>query len=83
MFFERGFQTISVENESDDDGDDDDDEAEGADEEAESSEEEASEEDDDSVENGDVNEALRKAVENALGDAAVKEDQEVKAPRGM
>jgi len=30
------------------------------------------------VENGDVNEELRQAVEKALGDAAAKEDEEVK-----
>jgi hypothetical protein len=29
------------------------------------------------VENGDVNEELRQAVEKALGDAVAKEDQEV------
>ncbi|CAF4400078.1 unnamed protein product, partial [Adineta steineri] len=48
--------------------DEDDDDKESEDEESESEEE--------SMDNTDVNEDLRQAVEKALGDAAVKEDQE-------
>jgi hypothetical protein len=47
-------------------------------EEMDESDKESDDEDEESIENGDVNEALRDAVEKALGDAAVKDDQEVK-----
>ena len=60
-----------MENESDDDDE------EGEDEEMDESDEESDNEDEELIENGDVNEALRDAVEKALGDAAVKDDQEV------
>jgi hypothetical protein len=54
-----------LENESDDDESDDE-------------ESNIEEEEEDLIENGDANEDLRLAVEKALGDAAVKEDEEVK-----
>jgi len=54
-----------LENESDDDDESDD-------------EESNIEEEEDLIENSDANEDLRLAVEKALGDAAVKEDEEVK-----
>ncbi|CAF3664871.1 unnamed protein product [Rotaria sordida] len=63
-------QTITVENESDDE-----DEDESDDDNESNIEEEEEEEDDELIENGDVNEDLRQAVEKALGDAAAKEDQ--------
>ncbi len=58
-----------MENESDDDEEDDEDDDEGSD---------IEEEEEDLIENGDANEDLRLAVEKALGDAAAKEDEEVK-----
>lgn len=66
-----------MENENEDDehedeGDDEDDD----DEEDEEDEEDEDDDDEDLMENGDVNEELRKAVEKALGDAAVKEEDE-------
>jgi len=61
-----------VENESDDDDEDDEDDDESDDEGSDIEEEE------DLIENGDANEDLRLAVEKALGDAAAKEDEEVK-----
>ncbi|CAF0778310.1 unnamed protein product [Rotaria sordida] len=65
-------QTITVENESDGEDEDEDE----SDDDSESNiEEEEEEEEDELIENGDVNEDLRQAVEKALGDAAAKEDQ--------
>ncbi|UJR28958.1 hypothetical protein I4U23_010175 [Adineta vaga] len=69
-------QTISVENESDDEDQSDEEEGEGEEEEEEEEESIDEESEEESMENDDVNEDLRKAVEKALGDAAVKEDQE-------
>ncbi|CAF3323383.1 unnamed protein product [Rotaria socialis] len=71
-------QTITIENESDDDDEDEDDDEDGDDENEDESNDEQSDidEDDELLENGDVNEDLRKAVEKALGDAAVKDDEE-------
>ena len=68
--FRNAFKTIATEDESDDDDDDDDEDEDDED------DEEEDEDDDEMMENGDVNEALRLAVEKALGDAAVKDDQE-------
>jgi hypothetical protein len=64
-----------VENESDDDDDEDDEDDDESDDEGSDIEEE---EEEDLIENGDANEDLRLAVEKALGDAAAKEDEEVK-----
>ncbi|CAF3705696.1 unnamed protein product [Adineta steineri] len=75
-------QTITTENESDDEGEsgeeDEEDEHEDEDEDDDDkeSEDEESESEEESMDNTDVNEDLRQAVEKALGDAAVKEDQE-------
>ncbi|CAF3532159.1 unnamed protein product [Rotaria sp. Silwood1] len=66
-------QTITVENESDDEDNDDD---EDEDDDDESDEDQSDIEEEELMENDDVNEDLRQAVEKALGDAVAKEDQE-------
>ena len=76
-------QTIAPEDDSDDeegdedeDEEDDDDEAENEDDEQES-DDDSNKEDEELMENGDINEDLRLAVEKALGAAAIKDDEEV------